>query len=105
MRFVLRLASFLALIAGVLVASVDAIQSVSASEPVLTPLATALAAGGPAVESWVETLERPQAAYGFFGPVIRWTLHQPAFGFFMLAALLLWIIGYKRPQPAGRFSA
>ena len=105
MRFLLRFASFLALVAGVLVASVDAIQSVSASQPVLTSLATALSAGGPSTQSLVEALERPHAGGAFWDPVIRWSLQQPAFAFFLLIALLLWMIGYKRTPVAGRFSA
>ncbi|MCV9962277.1 hypothetical protein OIU34_10245 [Pararhizobium sp. BT-229] len=105
MRFLLRFASFLALVVGVLVASVDAIQSVSASQPVLTPLATALAAGGSSTQSLVEALERPHANGAFLDPLIRWSLQQPAFAFFLLVALLLWMIGYKRPPVAGRFSA
>ncbi|CAN7252763.1 hypothetical protein [Rhizobium giardinii] len=105
MRFLLRFASFLALVAGVLVASVDAIQSVSASQPVLTPLSTALAAGGSSTQSLVEALERPHAGGAFWDPVIRWSLQQPAFAFFLLIALLLWMMGYKRPPVAGRFSA
>ena len=105
MRFLLRFASFLALVAGVLVASVDAIQSVSASQPVLTSLATALSAGGPSTQSLVEALERPHAGGPFWDPAIRWSLQQPAFAFFLLIALLLWMMGYKRPPVAGRFSA
>lgn len=109
MRFLLRFAGFLALVAGVLVASVDAIQSVSASQPVLTPLSTALAAGGSSTQALVEVLERPHATGAFWGafwdPVIRWSLQQPAFAFFLLIALLLWMMGYKRPPVAGRFSA
>jgi hypothetical protein len=105
MRFLLRFASFLALVAGVLVASVDAIQSVSASQPVLTPVAAALAAGGSSTQSLVQSLERPHLNGAFLDPVIRWSLQQPAFAFFLLIALLLWMAGYKRPPVAGRFSA
>jgi hypothetical protein len=105
MRFLLRFASFLALVMGVLVASVDAIQSVSASQPVLTSLAAALASGGDATLALVQSLERPHANGAFLDPVIRWLLQQPAFAFFLLIALLLWMIGYKRPHAAGRFSA
>ena len=105
MRFLLRFASFLALVMGVLVAAVDAIQSVSASQPVLTPLAAALAAGGASTQSIVQSLERPHANGAFLDPLIRWSLQQPAFAFFLLIALFLWVIAYKRPPAAGRFSA
>ncbi|WP_426240542.1 hypothetical protein [Pararhizobium sp. DWP1-1-3] len=105
MRFLLRFASFLALVMGVLVASVDAIQSFSASQPVLTPLAAALAAGGPSTQSLAQSLERPHAHGAFLDPVIRWSLQQPACAFFLLIALILWVMAYKRPPAAGRFSA
>lgn len=105
MRFLLRFASFLALVMGVLVASVDAIQSVSASQPVLTSLAVALAAGGGSTQSLVQSLERPHTNVAFLDPMIRWSLQQPAFAFLLLIALLLWVIAYKRPPAAGRFSA
>lgn len=105
MRFLLRFASFLALVLGVLVASVDAIQSVSASEPVLTPLVAALEAGGPSTQSLVQSLERSHGDGTLLDPLIRWALQQPAFAFFLIIALGLWMIGYKRAPAAGRFSA
>ncbi len=105
MRFLLRFASFLALVLGVLVASVDAIQSVSASQPVLTPLATALAAAGPSTTALVQSLERPHAGIAMFDPLIRWSLQQPAFAFLLLISLVLWMVAYRRPPVAGRFSA
>jgi hypothetical protein len=30
---------------------------------------------------------------------------QPAFAVFLVIALLLWMIGYKKPPVAGRFTA
>lgn len=103
MRFLLRLASFLVLVLGVLVAAVDAIQSVSASQPVLTPLATALMSGGASAQSFVESLERLRAG-GLTDTVVRWFLRQPAFAVFFVLALLLWMAGYRRKAIAGRFS-
>ncbi|KQY13211.1 hypothetical protein [Rhizobium sp. Root482] len=105
MRLLLRFASFIALIAGVLVASVDAIQSVSASQPVLTPLASALAAVGGSAQTLVQSLEKPHADWALLDAVIAWSLRQPAFAFFLLIALVFWVVGYKRAPAAGRFSA
>jgi hypothetical protein len=105
MRFILRFASFLSLVVGTLVASVDSIQSVSASQVVLTPLGIAIAATGETGLALVQSLERPGGAAGIFQPVMRWVLMQPAFAFFMMISLLLWMVAYRRPPVAGRFSA
>ncbi|MDQ0318536.1 hypothetical protein QO002_000674 [Pararhizobium capsulatum DSM 1112] len=105
MRFLLRFASFLSLIIGVLAASVDSIQSVSASQAVLTPLGSALSATGETGLALVQSLERPAGAAGLLQPVAHWVLMQPAFAVFLMLALLLWMIAYRRPPIAGRFSA
>ncbi len=34
-----------------------------------------------------------------------WLLPQPAFAVLLSLALILWMIGYKKPSPAGRFAA
>ncbi len=105
MRFILRFFSFLSLLIGVLAASVDSIQSVSASQTVLTPLGVALSATGETGLALVQSLERPGGAAGLLQPIARWILMQPAFAVFMIIALLLWMIAYRRPPVAGRFSA
>jgi hypothetical protein len=105
MRFLLRVVSFLLLVVGVLIASVDAIQSVSASEIVLTPLGVALASIGQSAVDTVQSLERPQAQSVLWGPPVRWLLVQPAFAVLLGIALLLWMLAYRRPAVAGRFSA
>lgn len=105
MRFLLRFASFLSLVLGVLAASVDSIQSVSASQIVLTPLGGAVSATGETGLALVQSLERPGGAAGLFQPVARWVLLQPAFAVFLMLALLLWMLAYRKPPVAGRFSA
>lgn len=105
MRFLLRVASFLALVLGVLAAAVDSIQSVSASQPVLTPLGSAVSASGDRGLALVQSLERPHGPAGMLQPVALWMLQQPAFAVFMVLALLLWMIAYRKPPVAGRFSA
>jgi len=105
MRFLLRVLSFLMLVTGVLVASVDAIQSVSASEVVLTPLGVALASTGQAALEAVQSLEKLQADPTPWNVALRWLLVQPAFAVLLAAALLLWMLAYRRPAAAGRFAA
>ena len=46
-RFILRAISLVALVVAVMAGTIDAIQSVSASEPVLTPLAVAWSTASP----------------------------------------------------------
>ena len=46
-RFILRVFSLVALVIAVMAGTIDAIQSVSASEPVLTPLAVAWSTASP----------------------------------------------------------
>ena len=105
MRFLLRVASFLALVLGVLAAAVDSIQSVSASQPVLTPLGSAVSASGDRGLALVQSLERSGGPAGVLQPVALWMLQQPAFAVFMALALALWMIAYRKPPVAGRFSA
>jgi len=105
MRFLLRVLSFVFLVVGVLIASVDAIQSVSASEVVLTPLGVAVASIGQSAMDTVQSLERLQADPGLWKPSVRWLLVQPAFAVLFALALLSWMLAYRRPAPAGRFSA
>jgi hypothetical protein len=55
----------------------------------------------PAIRFPVYTLSR--RAPSTTRPPVR--LQQPAFAFFLLIALILWVIAYKRPPAAGRFTA
>ncbi|WEZ84868.1 hypothetical protein P6U16_10225 [Rhizobium sp. 32-5/1] len=105
MRFLLRMLSFVFLVVGVLIASVDTIQSVSASEVVLTPLGVAVASIGQSALDTVQSLEKAQAEPAMWTRSIRWLLVQPAFAVLFAFALLLWMLAYRRPAPAGRFSA
>ncbi len=105
MRFLLKMLSFLMLIAGVLIASVDAIQSVSASEVVLTPLGGALASTGQEALDIVQSLERRQTEPALWDPAVRWLLGQPAFAVLLALSLILWMLAYRRPGAASRFSA
>ncbi|OJF91508.1 hypothetical protein [Pararhizobium antarcticum] len=105
MRFLLRVLSFLLLVTGVLVASVDAIQSVSASDVVLTPLGVALASVGPDASDTIQSLEKLQADPMPWSVASRWLLLQPAFAVLLGGAFLLWMLAYRRPAAAGRFAA
>ncbi|WEX77592.1 hypothetical protein PYH37_002398 [Sinorhizobium numidicum] len=105
MRLLLRFASFLALVVAVLAGTVDAIQSVAAYAPVMTPLADGIAALGPDALNWVQSLQRTGAGPAIWLKALHWLFMQPAFAVFLLTALLLWMAGYRKKPAAGRFAA
>ena len=103
-RFVHRVISLLALVVAVMAGAIDAIQSVSASEPVLTPLAVAWSTASPDTIALVaDGIMRNFHPYAWDGAM--WVLSQPAFAVLLALSLFLWVIAYKRPPVAGRFSA
>ncbi|WEX89412.1 hypothetical protein PZN02_001049 [Sinorhizobium garamanticum] len=105
MRLLLKLASFLALAVAVLAGTVDAIQSVAASEPAMTSLADAISALGPEALNWVHSLQRTGAGPAIWLTALQWLLARPAFAVLLALALLLWMAGYKKRPAAGRFAA
>ncbi|MBY4608493.1 hypothetical protein K6M90_12640 [Rhizobium sp. 9T] len=105
MRFLLRLASLVALAAAVIAGTIDSIQSVAASAVVMTPMSEAWQDVSP------DTLISLQSALSyyihprFYAFIFQWLMLQPAFAVFLVIALLFWMIGYKKPPIAGRFTA
>ncbi|MDM9626928.1 hypothetical protein QTL95_13555 [Rhizobium sp. S152] len=105
MRFLLRLASLVALAVAVIAGTVDSIQSVAASAVVITPMGDAWQDLNPGS---LESLQSSMAYYvhpGFYTVALQWLMLQPAFVVFLVLSLLLWMIGYKKPPVAGRFAA
>ncbi|MEI3854257.1 MULTISPECIES: hypothetical protein [Ensifer] len=105
MRFLLRLASAVVLFAAVLAGAVDAIQSVAASELVMTSLGDDLEALGADTASWIQFVQRSDTAQTIWHAVLHWLLMQPAFAVLALLSLILWMVGYKKRPAAGRFAA
>lgn len=104
-RFILRTISLLALIVAIMAGTIDAIQSVSASEPVLTPLAVAWSTASPDTIALVaDSIMRNLHPYAW-DPAAMWVLSQPAFAVLLAVSLFFWVIAYKRPPVAGRFTA
>ncbi|WP_337268159.1 hypothetical protein [Oryzifoliimicrobium ureilyticus] len=104
MRLLFRLASLAALVTAIAAGVVDSIKSVAAARVAFTPLGEAwqeLSAGSLAAV-------RGAAAYyihpAFDKQLLSWLMAQPAFAVFLILALVLWMIGYKKPKPAGRFA-
>ncbi len=104
-RFILRGISLLALVVAVMAGTIDAIQSVSASEPVLTPLAVAWSTASPDTIALVaDGIMRNFHPYAW-DPTAMWVLSQPAFAVLLAVSLFFWVIAYKRKPVAGRFTA
>jgi hypothetical protein len=105
MRFLLRLASLVALAVAVIAGTIDSIQSVAASAVVVTPMGDAWQDMSPAsllaLQSSISYYVHPR----FYAFVFQWLMLQPAFAIFLVLSLLLWMIGYKKPLAAGRFAA
>lgn len=105
MRFLLRLASLVALAAAVIAGTIDSIQSVAASAVVMTPMAEAWQDLSPSTLSALQSSISYYIHPRFYAFVFQWLLLQPAFAVFLVLSLLLWMIGYKKAPVAGRFTA
>ncbi|MDR6755281.1 hypothetical protein J2Y48_000554 [Mycoplana sp. BE70] len=104
-RFVFRLLSLITLAMAIMAATLDAIQSVAASEPVLTPLAVAWTAASPQSIAFVADTIMNRLSPLLWDPVALWVLSQPAAAVLLALSLLFWMVGYKRQPFAGRFTA
>ena len=105
MRLIFRVLSFLALCLGVIAASVDSIASVSASQISLTPVEAAWTDLSPSSLSALQGLIESQLGTAAWTAFAGLVLPQPVFAALLLLSLLFWMIGYKKPSPAGRFAA
>jgi hypothetical protein len=105
MRFLLRLASLVALAAAVIAGSIDSIQSVAASAVVMTPMADAWQDLSPSTLSALQSSISYYVHPRFYAFIFQWLMLQPAFAVFLILSLLLWMVAYKKPPIAGRFTA
>jgi hypothetical protein len=104
MRFLLRFASLVALVVAVIAGTIDSIQSVAASAVVLTPMGDAWKDVSPSSLTTVQSLISYYIHPRLYNLAVQWLLFQPAFAVFLVISLLLWMIAYKKPPVAGRFS-
>ncbi|MEQ8481956.1 MAG: hypothetical protein RIC18_14970 [Hoeflea sp.] len=105
MRFVARVFSLVLLAIAVIAGVIDAIHSVAAHRPVLTPLLEAWTLASPVTLELVAGLFIDHLPAWVWDPGVLWVLAQPAFAVFLALSLLFWLIGYRRRKPAGRFAA
>jgi hypothetical protein len=104
-RFLLHVMSFLALVAAIVAGTLDSIQSVSSYSVVLTSVGNAWLNLDPESLTLAEVSAEHYISADIWRPYIAPVLAQPAFAIFLALALILWIIGYRKPPFAGRFSA
>jgi hypothetical protein len=105
MRFVARVLSLIFLVFAVIAGMVDAIQSVAADQPVLTPLIDSWSANSPDTLALLQDLVTAKLPLWVWDPGLSWVLAQPAFAVFLLFSLIFYLAGYRRVKPAGRFAA
>lgn len=104
-RFVFRMLSVVALAMAIMAATLDAIQSVAASQPVLTPLAVAWTDASPDSLAYLADTIMNRLHPTLWDPVALWILAQPASVALLALSLLFWMAGYRRRPFAGRFTA
>tara|TARA_R110002020_G_scaffold6352_13_gene26814 strand:+ start:1658 stop:1975 length:318 start_codon:yes stop_codon:yes gene_type:complete len=105
MRFVARVLSIMFLVFAVIAGLVDAIQSVAANQPVLTPLLASWSSNSPDTLALVKDLFETHLPAWVWDPGVTWVLAQPAFAVFLAFSLIFYLAGYRRKRPAGRFAA
>lgn len=90
-----------AVVAGV----VDTIQSFASSDVILTSALAVWISVNPKSFDVAQATVQGLDPVGRLSEAFDWTLGQPAFAVFLVVALLLWMIGYEKVKPAGRFAA
>ncbi|MCV3207341.1 hypothetical protein OHD62_11860 [Mesorhizobium sp. YC-39] len=104
LRFLFRLAAMVALSVSVIMAVLDTTRSVAASALVLTPLNISWLAVSPDTRSAFESFVRDKVSSLLWDGVIAFVLNQPGFAVFAVLAFILYMIGYRRERPTGRFA-
>ena len=104
LRFLFRLAAMVALSVSVIMAVLDTTRSVAASALVMTPLNTSWLAVSPDTRSAFESFVRYKAGPLLWDGAIAWVLNQPGFAVFAVLAFILYMVGYRRQRPTGRFA-
>jgi len=104
-RPVLRLFAYIALAMAIIAAVLDAARSVGASHLVTTPLQESWQSLSTSSLGVVEAYFKARLYPVLWDPLMLWILATPTFVVFTILALLLYSLGYRRENRAGRFAA
>jgi uncharacterized membrane protein YtjA (UPF0391 family) len=105
MRALLRFFSIVFLIAAVIAGGADTVQSFAVDKPVLTPGLTIWQFVSPAAYDAARSFVAAQWGGSMLADAMDALFAQPAFALFLALSLIFWMLGYKKPRPAGRFAA
>ena len=104
-RLAFRMMSLLFLCVGTVAAAVDTIASVSASRVILTPLQSVWTDVSPASLLKLQEMLEMRFGSAAWSTVHDTLLPQPTFAVLFALSLVFWMVGYKKPSLAGRFTA
>lgn len=105
MRALLRFISMIWLAAAVIAGVADTIQSIAAEKVILTPVLAVWQFVRPGSYDADRLMLQGLPAGKQLSSVLDGLVTQPAFALFLALALVFWMLGYKKPKPAGRFAA
>jgi hypothetical protein len=104
-RPIFRLLAYIALSLAIIAAVLDAARSVGASHLIMTSFQDSWQSVSASSLTLAETYIKTHIYPILWDPLMLWVLETPAFIVFALLALLLYAIGYRRQNRAGRFAA
>jgi hypothetical protein len=105
MRAILRFFSMVFLAAAVIAGVADTIQSFAAEKAVLTPGSAIWDFAAPDAYDRLTVYAQGLPAGADIASLMERTFAQPAFALLLALSLIFWMLGYRKPNPAGRFAA
>ena len=104
-HFIFKIFGLFVLALSVVLAVLDITRSITASEFILTPLASSWAAISPASLLASRDLVLTWAHPYLWDPVLLFVLQLPSWLVFWLLAMILLKLGQRRQNPYGRFAS
>ena len=105
MRAILRFFSIVCLAAAVIAGVADTVQSFAVDRVVLTQGTTVWQFFSPEAYLSARDVLAAQTAGRELAGAMDFVFLQPAFALFLGLSLVFWMLGNRRPKPAGRFAA
>jgi len=104
-RAFLRLLAYISLSLAIIAAVLDAARSVGASRLVMTSLRDSWQSFSPSTLVPAEDYIRSHLYPMLWDPLMLWIFETPTFIIFAALAFVLYVLGHRREQRAGRFAA